>query len=337
MGHIIMPSFEFRTALSEDSGVRSGFALTEAEMLAHLPAESPLRDGLTQVVPMRVAAADYADAVGDILYGLGTTAEPGMPSLGMRIMALLGDWRNLFGPEELMTLEAVANHYLRIRGTSEREAIFEELRDRTSGKPGAMDALMEAMTYHLAYSPFFTRNVRIDELVKLDALFESERLPSERNCWFDQRFINYLNSQPHRLSDIHWRQFEGLTAEWFQRNGFQVELGPGRNDGSIDVRLWQPDAIPGTPPAVIVQCKRQKQKVERVVVKALYADILAEGAGVGMVVTTNDISLGAATDIAARAYPITSANRAQVHQWIAAMRKPNAGIVADDLALGPPG
>ena len=55
-------------------------------------------------------------------------------------------------------------------------------------------------------------------------------------------------------------------------------------------------------------------------VKALYADVLAESAGAGLVVTTSDISPGAASDIAARAYPITSANRAQVQQWIAAMR-----------------
>lgn len=60
------------------------------------------------------------------------------------------------------------------------------------------------------------------------------------------------------------------------------------------------------------------------------ADVLAEGAGAGLVVTTSDISPGAASDIAARAYPITSANRAQVQQWISAMRKPDAGIVADD-------
>lgn len=34
MGRILMPSFAFRTALSEDSGIRSGFALSEAETLA---------------------------------------------------------------------------------------------------------------------------------------------------------------------------------------------------------------------------------------------------------------------------------------------------------------
>lgn len=334
MGHILMPSFAFRTSLSEDTGVRSGFALNEGDLLAHLPTDSPLRDGLTRDIAMRVSAEDYANTVGDLLFTLGTTATPGMPTLGMRFMALLPSWQSLYALDELLTLEAVANHYLqlRVRGAEAQAAIFQELIDRTAGKAGAMEALLEAMAFDLAYSPFFTRDVPLDDLVKLTDLFESEQLPAASDQWFDQRFVNYLGSHPERLKDIHWRQFEALTAEWFQREGYDVELGPGRNDGSIDVRLWQPGAAPGAPPAVIVQCKRQTRKIERIVVKALYADVLAEGAGAGLVVTTSDISPGAARDIAARAYPITSANRAQVQQWIGAMRKPDAGIVADDVA-----
>ncbi len=334
MGHIFMPSFAFRASLSEDAGVRSGFALNETDMLTHLPTDSPLRAGLTQDVAMRISSEDYANAVGDLLFALGTTAKPGMPTLGMRFTALLPDWQRLYTLDELLTLEAVANHYLqlRVRGAEAQAVIFNELGERTAGKAGAMDALLQAMAFDLAYSPFFTRNVPLNDMVKLTALFESEQLPAASDRWFDQRFVNYLNSHPERLKDIHWRQFEGLTAEWFQREGYDVELGPGRNDGSIDVRLWQPGAAPGAPPAVIVQCKRQRRKVERVVVKALYADVLAESAGAGLVVTTSDISPGAASDIAARAYPITSANRAQVQQWIAAMGEPDAGIVAGDLA-----
>nr|WP_025827791.1 hypothetical protein [Acetobacter persici] len=60
------------------------------------------------------------------------------------------------------------------------------------------------------------------------------------------------------------------------------------------------------------------------------ADVLAEAARAGLLVTTSDISPGAASDIVAHAYPITNANCAQVQQWISAMRKPDAGIVAGD-------
>ena len=84
-----------------------------------------------------------------------------------------------------------------------------------------------------------------------------------------------------------------------------------------------------SPPAVIVQCKRQSRKVERVVVKALYADILEESAASGLVVTTSDVSPGALADISARSYPITTVNRPEVLRWIEAMRKPSAGIVQD--------
>jgi restriction system protein len=63
------------------------------------------------------------------------------------------------------------------------------------------------------------------------------------------------------------------------------------------------------------------------VVKALWADVHAERADAGLIVTTNDISPGAAKVIDARAYPVTVANRNQVTQWLMAMRKPAAGVV----------
>ncbi|MET0376468.1 MAG: restriction endonuclease, partial [Rhizorhabdus sp.] len=280
----------------------------------------------------RLGSEDYAEAVGDLLFALGATGQPGMPTLGMRMMALLQrDWRSLFRLDEMMTIEAVASYYLRLRNQndSERAAIFAELKAMVDDKAGVLEALVEAMTQHLAFNPHFTRDVANADMVALSALFASEQLPTDGEQYFDQRFINYLGSQPEKLADIHWRQFEGLTAEWFQRSGYDVELGPGRNDGSVDLRLWHRGAQPGAPPAVIVQCKRQKQKVERVVVKALYADMLEERANAGLVVTTSDISPGAAKDVSARAYPITTANRKQVQDWIQNMRKPHAGIVSD--------
>jgi restriction system protein len=332
MGHIIMPAFAFRSALSEDSGVRAGFALSEADMLGHLPADHHLRERLISDEVLRLGSEDYAEAVGDLLFALGATAEPGMLTLGMRMMALLKrDWRSLFRLDEMMAIEAVASHYLRLRNQNdiEQAAIFAELKAMVDDKAGVLEALVEAMTQHLAFNPHFTRDVANADLVALSALFASERLPADGAQYFDQRFINYLGSQPEKLGDIHWRQFEGLTAEWFQRSGYDVELGPGRNDGSVDLRLWHRGAQPGAPPAVIVQCKRQKQKVERVVVKALYADVLEERANAGLVVTTSDISPGAAKDVSARAYPITTANRKQVQDWIQAMRKPHAGMISD--------
>jgi hypothetical protein len=53
-----------------------------------------------------------------------------------------------------------------------------------------------------------------------------------------------------------------------------------------------------------VQCKRQKEKVGKVVVNALWADVEHEKAKSGLIVTTTAVSPGARKVPAVRAYPI---------------------------------
>lgn len=332
MGHIIMPAFAFRASLSEDAGARSGFALTDEDLMEHLDPESEVGRQLSGEAFLRLSSDAYAEAVGDLLFALGASKTKGMPSLAIRFMNIVGDdWRDLFSLDEILRMEAIAREYLRRRnsGSGDQE-IYAELKALFGGKTlDVWDALQEAMALELAHSPFYMRTIDKADDLALSNLFKSEKLPGEANRFFDQRFINYLEAQPDKLGTMHWRQFEGMTAEWFQRQGYRVELGPGRNDGGVDVRLWNPDGPLGSPPAVIVQCKRQKGKIAKIVVKGLYADLLHEQADVGMIVTTSDLSPGAAKDVSARAYPITTANYQEVRRWIDAMRVPNAGIVLD--------
>jgi len=91
--------------------------------------------------------------------------------------------------------------------------------------------------------------------------------------------------------------------------------------------LGKKRAAARNPPAIIVQCKREKRKIGKVVVKALWANVPAERADSGLIVTTNDISPGAAKVVEAQAYPITVANLREVQRWLRAMRKPEAGVV----------
>jgi restriction system protein len=106
---------------------------------------------------------------------------------------------------------------------------------------------------------------------------------------------------------------------------FAVDLGPGRNDDGVDVRIWPSDDVADQPPAIIVQCKRQKEKVSKVVVKALYTDVVHHGSG--LIVTTSTMSPGAKAVCEARKYPIDLADRATIRQWVSEMRKPGMGIV----------
>jgi restriction system protein len=333
MGHIIMPASTFAVELSEDAGERSGLALSRQQLVEHLREDHPFRIALTRDDDLlRVGSEDYADTVGDLLHALGAADQPGMPTLGQRLIKRLGpDWMSRVDIMELLKVEAIANHHLRRRnetGTLDRVTLDADLENVIGGRRvGIMEELLYVMSVHLAQSPFFTRVVRAEDPVALTSLFESERLPTARSGFFDQRFVNYLSGRPELLQEINWRQFEGLAAEWLARSGYDVELGPGRDDGGVDVRAWNANAKPETPPILIVQCKRETRKIGKVVVKALWADVHAERADAGLIVTANDISPGAARVIEARAYPITVANRDQVLRWLAAMRKPAAGVV----------
>lgn len=332
MAKAIMTSSSFATALSEDVGERSGLSIDHATLVHHLGDRSVFGDAfVTEERLLRVDLVDYADVVGDLLFAFGTVEKPGMPTLGTRLIDSLGlDLAMTMDMDRLLTVEAVANHALRKMqptGILDREFLRNEV-DELMGAfaQRVLNALEEVMPYHLAFYPAFTRDTDVTTQVELARLFASERLP-EGGTFFDQRFVNYLSANPEKLDAIHWRQFEALAAEWLQREGYDVELGPGRNDGGVDVRAWNASDDRSMPPAIIVQCKRHRGNIGKVVVKALWADVYAEQAASGLVVTTSDLSRGATGVINARAYPVTVANGSQVKKWITAMRKPAAGVV----------
>jgi restriction system protein len=144
--------------------------------------------------------------------------------------------------------------------------------------------------------------------------------------FFDQRFINYLSANFEKIGEIHWRQFEALAAEFFVRSGYEVDSGPGRIDGGIDIRVWKAKSLATDPPAMLVQCKRQKEKIGKVIVKALWADVVDEGASSGLIVTSSTLSPGADTVRRARSYPIHVAARATLRSWVEQLRNPGKGI-----------
>ena len=158
-------------------------------------------------------------------------------------------------------------------------------------------------------------------------LFESEGLNSLYGKFFDQRYVDFLNRNFDNVDRMNWRKFEQLTAEYFDRQGFKVDLGPGRGDDGVDVRAWLPNAD-NPSPHIIVQCKRQRNPIEKVVIKALYADVVHERATSGLVVTTSRLSRGALETKTARAYPVDVADRDTLKDWLKRMREPGVGIVA---------
>lgn len=154
-------------------------------------------------------------------------------------------------------------------------------------------------------------------IIALSDLFNSEKLPNLPDIYFDQRYIDYLSNHTNDLYRIHWRQFEGLTAEFFSRNGFKVKLGPGRNDGGIDIFATHKD----TNNVIIIQCKRYSKDnlVEVNAVKALYLDIIDKGANEALLATTSHLC-PAGKDITARNYHISAAEHENIIKWVTSMK-----------------
>lgn len=331
MGSIIMSTAGFRHALSEDAGTRSGLTIDTEQLNIllghdHELVTSPLDEAF------RIKATLYEETVGNLLYSLGAVEEDGAPPLSKLLTDRLPfTWQSKISLDQLLETEGLASELLRRRASrrNDQAEIVREIREVLGHSYDAFaEALDIAMDLHLARCPFYTLAASGREALALKDLYCSESGPSD-GSFFDQRLINFIHRHPEALDQMHWRQLERMTAEWLDREGYLVELGPGRDDGNVDVRAWRRDASSGMPPAVIVQCKRERGKVGKVVVKALWADLYHECADAGLVVTTNDISLGAKRDIEARAYPIAVANRAEILRWVTEMRKPNSGIIIE--------
>lgn len=84
------------------------------------------------------------------------------------------------------------------------------------------------------------------------------------------------------LRGLSWKDFEFLVAEYFKKEGYQVNLIDAQGaDGGVDVRLRKGDE------RYLVQCKHYKAwSVSVKVVRELYGVMAAEGATGGFVVTT---------------------------------------------------
>ena len=163
------------------------------------------------------------------------------------------------------------------------------------------------------------------DVVDLEDLFSTYKSHVSHGGFFDQRFIDFLSVNQEKIGNIHWRKFEELIGECFSKFGYKVEVGPGSNDDGVDLRVWKSDTPES--PEYIIQCKRQKSKIDKVTVKGLYADVLQEGAEMGLLVTTSEFSPGARKTVDVRGYPIGEVNGRMINNWLVELRTPGAGIV----------
>ncbi|MCP1455248.1 restriction endonuclease [Pseudomonas kilonensis] len=327
---------KFAGFLGDRVGYKSGLALTRDEIIQHMDPTDPLINIMSEYSdqPARLRSDHIEDTFQIVLYRLGTIARPFVghaPTiLGLEFRddenrrRLLNDIL-----QDLESLHYSNGRYFLGRDFNE-EAFFQLILKRYSGSGLKIAKRLISLTRESEeaspWSWFECRQMDWCNEVELKALFDSESLETPHGLFIDQRFIDYLERNHPRLDEMNWRKFEGLTAEYFSRNGFEVEVGPGRDDGGVDVRVWNLGQKDQYPPVTLIQCKRQKHKIDKVIVKSLWADVVDENANSGLIVTTSSLSPGADKVRRARSYPIDCANRANVTSWLSELRTPGTGV-----------
>lgn len=335
MGSILIQSSSLPVRTSEIIGYKSGLALNNNELKELIPAEYlDLYDTQSDDL-LRIRSEEFEEIISNILYKLGRlrSPQPGFSHIHL-YHKVKSDPKKLEvyqNTTELLFdfLPAALEENRKTKAPTLDPTPFIQEAHKKWGKQGLEMAyeLVMGLNDNLYKSPWTPiREINWKDIKELKEFFESESLDTIYGSFLDQRFIDYLGQNFSKIGEIHWRKFEGLTCEFFDRLGFHVEIGPGRNDEGIDARIWPSKEDSGQAPTILVQCKRQKDKINKMVVKSLYADILEENANSGLIVTSSSVSPGAKTTMKARSYPIQSIERDTLKEWIEVMRTPQKGI-----------
>jgi HJR/Mrr/RecB family endonuclease len=103
----------------------------------------------------------------------------------------------------------------------------------------------------------------------------------------NSELLEYFAANPLALHELSWRKFEEVLEAVFRNQGFRTEIGPGSDDGGVDLRLLRKDSIGEV--VTLVQAKRYapNRPISLEAVSALYGVVESENANRGLFVTTS--------------------------------------------------
>lgn len=334
MGSLNFDKGDFADHLHELIGYKAGIAVS-IEQICDLLLNTPFPDDIvnSERYGLRIRSEDYESLYYSLLYKIGVTDKPYKGLI--EIFDISKKHRKLYGDKFAEDIFEIYQSNMADKNNistknGKRLLDLTKMLKETESKLGVsgVAALSEYIIEFDRLQSFNPHSVyrwkEWSNVVSLSDLFERHNKVGNSQ-FFDQRFIDFLSVNQEKLGKIHWRKFEELIAECFTQFGFEVELGPGSNDNGVDLRVWQEKKT--SAPEFIIQCKRQKEKIDKVTIKGLYADVLHENAKQGLLVTTSELSIGAKNTIKARAYPIAEVNGDKVKDWLFELRTPGSGIV----------
>jgi restriction system protein len=193
---------------------------------------------------------------------------------------------------------------------------LEQLKNLIKKDYGLEDELCEALAF-VSYekndlSCIIPSSKKWDGATELSKLFNCE--VKSASDFLEQKFIDYLAVNGHEIEKIHWRNFERFCAEYFKKMGYHVVLGPGTNDGGVDIRVYNENS---NSLELMIQCKRYdtERKIDIETVKSFYTDVVFEDARKGLIATTSYIAPGGKKVCETRGYNLTFAENENIKKW----------------------
>jgi len=321
MGRIRASFSHFLDVASEEVACSSGVLLSDANIrrLAGRYHISELR-GITRSSGETVLRAEeLEEAILNLRVAIGELPDNKMGQFFF-VDAAKMIWASGGNPRKL------AAAFLAVADSGRYQSLTSEAIEEVAKKSGQRHD--HILAFAAAWSEFGRRNHQLSErrtdkvwdgIVQLDRLFEGEHIPDDPTVYLDQRYIDYLAKNGEEMRNMHWRNFERLTTEFFRRQGYEVDLGPGTKDGGIDVRVWTDKEAKAGPPIMLIQCKRTKDNVGIETVKAFWADVQFHKAESGLIATTAAVTRDSKAMCEARQYPLNFAEGDQVKRWSRSM------------------
>jgi restriction system protein len=319
MGAIHISIRDYFDTISEVVGIKSGILLTTNEIREILKAEfddefiadENLDGGI------RIRSEVFDSHIQHVRYKIGNlTADMTNPMLWSD---KLMKWVER-GIDPIPVMEVIVDVFAGYnRQHVDPEITIKQVQERIDAPDDLIIEIVLGLGQHMFQSNFITPpdKKEWDGGTPLNDLFSCEI--KNDNRFIDQNFLDYLAVNQDKLELIHWRNFERFCAEFFERQGYKTVLGPGTNDGGIDIRAYDESDL--TKPQILIQCKRYKQdnKVDIETVKSFYTDVIFEEAKHGMIVTTSHIAAGGKKVCGVRKYPLSFAENEDVKKWANSM------------------
>ncbi|OOG17961.1 hypothetical protein BWD42_11730 [Sphingobacterium sp. CZ-UAM] len=320
MGHINFPLREFYNGAAELVAIKSGIILNRFKIGDYL--REKFDEDYLQIDQLdkniRIASSTMTDMVIYLRQRLGNL-PPQLPI--MNDYHILNEY-TIREKDILITgIPSIAYHLIKSSQDENKEGIIEQLMVQENIDKKLATACFNIGAHTLDTSISIDSGKVWDNATPLSELFKIEIKPKNNEDFIEQKFIDYLALNGHEIEIIHWRNFERLCAEYFRRLGYHAVLGPGTNDGGVDIRVY-PNSDNLATALLLIQCKRYsgEHKVTIETVKSFYTDVFFEGAKEGIIATTGYIAEGGKKIVKARKYNIKFSEKENVKQWTNQMK-----------------